>query len=69
MEKSLNHARMDAEAITVTRAVLDVIYATEGKPKTENFYISYPDTCSLKDTPEHLKLKEYLRRWGIANEN
>ncbi len=69
MEKSLNKVRMDAEAINVTRAVMDVIYATGGKPKTENFYISYPDTCSLKDTPEHLKIQEYLRRWGIASEN
>ncbi len=69
MDKSLNHVRMETEAVNVTRAVLDVIYATGGKPKTDSFYISYPDTCSLKDTPEHLKLKEYLRRWGIANEN
>lgn len=69
MEKSLNKVRMDAEAINVTRAVMDVIYATGGKPKTENFYIAYPDTCSLKDTPEHLKIQEYLRRWGIASEN
>jgi hypothetical protein len=69
MEKSLNHARMNAEAVNVTRAVLDVVFATGARPKTENFYISYPDTCSLKDTPEHLKIKEYLRRWGIATEN
>ena len=69
MDKSLNHVRMATEAINVTRAVFDVIYATGGKPKTDSFYISYPDTCSLKDTPEHLKLQEYLRRWGIANEN
>ena len=69
MEKSLNHARMNAEAINVTRAVLDVVFATGGRPKTVNFFITHPDTCSLKDTPEHLKLKEYLRRWGIANEN
>ena len=69
MEKSLNHVRMDAEAINVTRVVLDVTYVAGGKPKTENFYIACPDTCSLKDTPEHLKLKEYLQRWGIANEN
>ena len=69
MEKSLNKVRMDAEAINVTRAVMDVVYANGGRPKTENFYISYPDTCSLKDTPEHLKIQEYLRRWGIASEN
>jgi hypothetical protein len=69
MEKSLNHARMNAEAINVTRAVLDVVFATGGRPKTVNFFITYPDTCSLKDSPEHLKLKEYLRRWGIASEN
>ena len=69
MEKSLNHVRLHAESITVSRAVFDVIYATAGKSKTENFYISHPDTCNLKDTPEHLKLKEYLLRWGIANEN
>jgi hypothetical protein len=69
MEKSLNHARMNGEAINVTRAVLDVVFATGGRPKTVNFFITHPDTCSLKDSPEHLKLKEYLRRWGIASEN
>ena len=69
MEKSLNQARMDAEAVNVTRAVLDVVFATGERPKTVSFYVSHPDICSLKDTPEHLKLKDYLRRWGIASEN
>jgi hypothetical protein len=69
MEKSLNHARMNAEAINVTRAVIDVVFATGARQKTVNFFITHPDTCSLKDSPEHLKLKEYLRRWGIASEN
>ena len=67
MEKSLNPARMNAEAINVTRAVLDVVFATGKRSKTVNFFITHPDTCSLKDSPEHLKLKEYLRRWGIAS--
>jgi len=29
------------------------------------FRISHPDSCNLKDKPEHLVVKQYLKRWGI----
>jgi site-specific recombinase XerC len=36
--------------------------------KAITFQISHPDSCNLKDKPEHLKIKECLKRWGIARE-
>ena len=49
-------------------ATIQVTFATSGRPKTITFQISYPDSCNLKDKPEHLKIKECLKRWGIARE-
>jgi hypothetical protein len=68
MDKTLNHQRLSSETVTVTQATMQVIFATSGRPKTITFQISYPDSCNLKDKPEHLKIKEYLKRWGIARE-
>jgi hypothetical protein len=68
MDKALNHQRLSSETVTVTQATMQVIFATSGRPKTITFQISYPDSCNLKDKPEHLKIKEYLKRWGIARE-
>jgi hypothetical protein len=36
------------------------------RPKTVSFSLSAPDASDLKDTPEHLVLKRYLKTWGIA---
>jgi hypothetical protein len=68
MDKALNHQRLNSETVNVTQATMQVTFATSGRPKTITFQISYPDGCNLKDKPEHLKIKEYLKRWGIARE-
>ena len=68
MDKALNHQRLNSETVHVTQATIQVTFATSGRPKTITFQISYPDGCNLKDRPEHLKIKEYLKRWGIARE-
>lgn len=68
MEKALNHQRLSSELVNITKASLQVTFATDGRPKTVTFEIAYPDSCNLKDKPEHLKIKEYLKRWGIARE-
>ena len=67
MDKALNH-HMDSDALKVTQATMQVKFATSGKPKTVTFQISHPDACNLKDKPEHLKIKECLKSWGIARE-
>ena len=68
MAKALNHQRLNSETVNVTQATIQVTFASSGRPKTITFQISYPDSCNLKDKPEHLKIKEYLKRWGIARE-
>jgi len=68
MDKALNHQRLAAETLNVTQVTMQVTFARDGRPKTITFQISYPDGCNLKDRPEHLKIKEYLKRWGIARE-
>lgn len=68
MDKALNHQRLSSELVNVTKASLQVTFVTDGRPKTLTFEIAYPDSCNLKDKPEHLRIKEYLKRWGIARE-
>ena len=68
MDKALNHNRLSVETVNVTLATMQVTFATSGRPKPITFQISYPDSCNLKDKPEHLKIKDYLKRWGIARE-
>jgi hypothetical protein len=68
MDKALNHQRLNSETVNVTQATMQVTFAASGRPKTITFQISYPDSCNLKDKPEHLKIMEYLKRWGIARD-
>jgi len=68
MDKALDHQRLNSETMNVTQATIQVTFTTSGRPKTITFQISYPDSCNLKDKPEHLKIKECLKRWGIARE-
>ena len=67
IDKALDH-RMNSDALKITQATMQVTFATSGKPKTISFQIASPDRCNLKDKPEHLKIKECLKRWGIARE-
>ncbi len=53
----------------VTQALLQITFETDEGPKVVPFRVTHPDSCNLRDEPEHLVIKEYLRRWGIATEN
>jgi hypothetical protein len=68
IEKYLNHAQASAVTMRVTQAEMQVTFETADGPDMVPFRITHPDRCSLKDEPEHLTIKEYLRRWGIATE-
>jgi hypothetical protein len=67
IEKALNE-QQEPEDLTVTQVSMQVKFRAISRSKTVTFQISHPDSCNLKDKPEHLKIKEYLRRWGIARE-
>lgn len=72
MAKSLHEQRLPMAMVNVSSAVLQVRFDnTDGKgrsTKTVTFRISHPDSCNLKDKPEHLVVKQYLKRWGIERE-
>ena len=67
--KFLNHQEAERALIRATQAEMQVTFDTADGPNTVAFRITHPDRCSLKDEPEHLVIKEYLRRWGIATED
>lgn len=67
MDTALNEQRLPLSNVNVSHATIQMIFANNnGRPKTVTFNVSYPDSCNLRDKPEHLKAKEYLKRWGIA---
>ena len=66
--KYLNHQSASGVTMNVTQAMMQVTFETADGPQIFPFRITHPDSCSLKDEPEHLIIKEYLRRWGIATE-
>lgn len=68
MQKYLNQDRLASGAVSVTQALLEVTFRTDDGEKKIRFRITHPDSCTLRDDPEHLIIKEYLQRWGIATE-
>lgn len=68
--RSLHEQRLPLAMVNVSSAVLQVRFDHNGggngrNSKTVTFRISHPDSCNLKDKPEHLVVKQYLKRWGI----
>lgn len=68
IERYLNQEEAAKVTMSVTQVEMQVTFATVDGLNPVTFRISHPDRCSLKDEPEHLTIKEYLRRWGIAPE-
>jgi len=70
--KSLHEQRLPMAMVNVSSAVLQVRFDNTGgngrSTKTVTFRISHPDSCNLKDKPEHLVVKSYLKRWGLERE-
>ncbi len=69
IEKALHEDRLPMAMVNVSSAVIQVRFDNTGgkgrATKTVTFRISYPDSCNLKDKPEHLIVKKYLKVWGI----
>jgi hypothetical protein len=68
MERALDHKRLSTEMVVVTKVTLQVAFGAAGRDRVVTFEIASPDSCNLKDKPDHLKIKEYLKRWGIARD-
>jgi hypothetical protein len=62
MIRSLN---VPVDTAEVTQLVMEVAFQRNDKKETVKFKITYPDTCTLGDSLLELKIKQYLRDWGI----
>lgn len=69
IETALHEQRLPLSAVNVSSVVLQLQFAnTTGRGrrhKTVTVRISYPDSCSLKDKPEHITARKCLRQWEI----
>lgn len=69
MDTSLHEQRLPLSMVNVTSAVIQMVFEnTNGKgrdTKTLSFRISHPNSCNLKDSPEELLAKKYLKEWNL----
>lgn len=72
MQQALDERRMPMAMVNVTSAVIQMRFDnTNGgngrATKTITFRVAAPDSCNLKDKPEHMVAKKYLKLWEIEN--
>jgi len=71
MHHALHEQRLPMSMVSVTSAVIQMRFNGTGRgrdEKTLSFRISFPDSCNLKDKPEHLVAKKHLKLWGLERE-
>ncbi|MCD6416388.1 MAG: hypothetical protein J7M08_06800 [Planctomycetes bacterium] len=71
ISEALHEQRLPLSMVNVTSAVIQMRFSNGSgrrREKTVSFRISMPDSCNLKDKPEHLVAKKYLKRWGLERE-
>jgi len=51
--------------LNVTQAVLKAKFPGKGRRGSVTFRLTWPNLCDLGESEPHLKLKNYLKRWGI----
>lgn len=69
MEKALAVDRLPLTKFNVTKATIRVVFAPPGQDEhAVTFNLGYPSSCSLRDEPDHAKIKGYLKDpWKLAN--
>ena len=65
MEPALRGYRMPLANVNVDVATIQMVFAWPSGPRTLTFDL-WPDSCNLRDAPEHLVAKRCLRRWELA---
>jgi len=69
IESSLHETRLPLAIVDVTSALIQMVFDTTSahgrNTKSLSFRISYPDSCNLKDSPEELVAKKYLKEWKL----
>jgi hypothetical protein len=69
IEAALNDQRLPLSMVNVSSAVIQMTFQnTNGGRRDErrlSFRIGHPNSCNLKDSPEELLAKKYLKEWKI----
>lgn len=68
IENALHETRLPLSMVDVTSVVIQMVFdKSSGRRNTRSlpFRISYPDSSNLKDSPEELIAKKYLKEWKL----
>jgi hypothetical protein len=66
---ALHEHRLPLSMVDVTSVVIQMRFNGDGihRSRVLSFRITAPDTCSLKDKPDHLVAKRYLKQWSLEH--
>ncbi len=66
IKRGLNEARLPLDALTVEQVTINArVTVGTGRPSSVTFQITSSNTCNLKDTAEHNKIRSCLKRSGV----
>jgi hypothetical protein len=69
IQTALDQRRLPMSMVNVSSAAIRMVFENTdggGRPtKTLTFRVSYPNSCNLKDSPEELVAKKYLKEWKL----
>lgn len=69
MRTALDERRLPLSMVDVRSAVVKMVFDNANgrgrATRTLTFRVSYPDSCNLKDSPDELLAKKYLKAWKI----
>jgi hypothetical protein len=66
IKRGLNETRLPLDTLTVEQVTINAQVANgTGRPSSVTFQISSSNTCNLKDTAEHNKIRTCLKRSGV----
>lgn len=69
IDRALYARQLPTSMLNVSSAVIQMRFGNTGgngrDTRTVTFRVSFPDSCNLKDKPEHMVAKRYLKKWGI----
>ncbi|MCZ7583355.1 MAG: hypothetical protein M5R36_08510 [Deltaproteobacteria bacterium] len=65
LQETLNQQKRTLDQYHVTHATMQVKFPGKGHRGSVTFAVTWPDSCSLRDEESHMKIKQYLKDWGI----
>ncbi len=69
IDTSLHESRLPLSMVNVSSVVIQMRFANMNggrrDERTISFRIGHPNSCNLKDSPEELVAKKYLKEWNI----